>query len=157
MAKIEKILITRYGKKFFVKDLTKDFHTQFGFIKAKDLKRKDGSKIKSNKGKRFFIFSAGFIDNYSKISRGPQIIPRKDIGVIISETGINNKSKIVDSGTGSGALACFLANIAGKVVSYEIRKDFFKILGDFIFNANFTTKREVIANLVKLFPDYLKL
>ena len=52
----------------------------------------------------------------------------KDIGLILSETAINNKSVVVDAGSGSGALACFLANIAKEVISYEIREDFVKIV-----------------------------
>lgn len=35
-------------------------------------------------------------------------------------------------------------------------RNFFKILADFIFNCDVTMKQEVIANLVKLSPDYVK-
>ncbi len=125
METIKKILITNEGKKFYVRDLSKDFHTQFGYIKAKDL-RKNG-KVISNTKKEFFVFTPSFIDAYKKIKRMPQIITLKDLGIIIAETGINSKSKIIDAGTGSGALACFLANITKEVVSYEIRKDFLKV------------------------------
>ena len=124
---IKKILITKEGKTFHIKDTSKDFHCQFGLIKSKDLKKKDGSIIKTNTGKELTIFSPSFIDIYKKIKRAPQIITRKDIGIIISETGINKNSKVVDAGAGSGALACFLANICREVVTYEIRNDFIKI------------------------------
>ena len=119
--------MTKEGKKFYVKDLSKDMHTQFGYVKAKDLKKKNGTKVVSNTGTEFFMFNPEFIDLYKKKKRAPQIITLKDIGIIIAETGINLKSKIVDSGTGSGALACSMANIAKEVVSYELRKDFFKV------------------------------
>ena len=36
----------------------------------------------------------------------------------------------------------------------RFRRKFFKILVDFIFNADFATKKEIITNLVKLFPKY---
>lgn len=117
----------REGKKFYVRELNKDFHTQFGYIKAKDLKKKKG-KVITNTKKEMYIFEPSFIDVYRKIKRAPQIITLKDIGIIIAETGVNSKSKVVDAGAGSGALACFLANIAKEVVSYEIRKDFFKVV-----------------------------
>ena len=124
-----KILMNKHGKKFLVKDLDKDMHTQYGYFKKEDLKKsKQGSKIKTNTGKEFSVFSPNFIDLYRKIKRDAQIIPLKDIGLIVSETGINSKSKVVDAGSGSGALACFLANIVKEVVSYEIREDFIKIV-----------------------------
>ncbi len=65
---------------------------------------------------------------YKKIKRDAQIIPLKDIGLIIAETGMNKNSKIVDAGAGSGALACFLAHLCKEVVTYEIREDFINIV-----------------------------
>ncbi len=125
---IQKILITKEGKEFYIRDTSKDFHCQFGLVKAKDLTKKDGSIIKTNTNKELTIFSPSFIDTYKKIKRAPQIITRKDIGIIIAETGINKNSKVVDAGAGSGALACFLANICKEVTTYEIREDFIKIV-----------------------------
>jgi len=113
--------------KFLAKDISKDYHTKHGFFKKEDLK-KSGKAIKTNTGMEFSIFNPYFIDLYKKIKRDAQIIPLKDIGLIIAETGINNKSKIVDAGSGSGALCCFLANIAKEVITYEIREDFIEIV-----------------------------
>ena len=112
-------------KNYYLCDADKDFHTTDGFIKKSDLKKT--GIVKTNKGKEFYVLDASFIDVYRKIKRGPQIITSKDIGLIVSETGINKNSFVVDAGTGSGALACFLANITKKVVSYETRDDFIKI------------------------------
>ena len=123
----KKILITKDGKKLWVKELTKDFHTQYGFIKQKDLE-KNNVVVKTNTGKELTIFSPYFIDIYEKIKRVPQIITLKDIGLIITETGINKNSIVVDAGAGSGALACFLAHIVKKVYTYEIREDFTKVV-----------------------------
>ncbi len=112
--------------KFLIKDITKDFHTKHGFFKKEELKKT--RKITSNTKKEFTVFNPYFIDLYKKIKRDAQIIPLKDIGLIVSETGIDNKSEIVDAGAGSGALCCFLANIAKEVTTYEIRKDFIEIV-----------------------------
>lgn len=114
--------------KFLVKDTSKDYHTKYGFFKKEDLKAKAGSKVISNTKKEFTVFDPYFIDLYRKIKRDAQIIPLKDIGLIVSETGINGNSKVVDAGSGSGALCCFLANIAKEVVTYEIREDFIEIV-----------------------------
>ena len=115
--------MARTGRKFYVKDTSKDVHTQFGYVKAKELTGKPGTVLKTNMDKELFLFKPSFIDAYEKISRLAQIIPLKDIGSIITVTGLNNKSIIVDAGTGSGALACFMALHAKKVISYDIRQD----------------------------------
>ena len=128
MSQIKKVLMTKQGKKFFAKDLSQDLHTQYGMVKSHDLKAKDGSVLKSNTGREFYIFEPQFIDLYKKIRRDAQIIPLKDIGFIVAETGINRASKVLDAGSGSGALACFLAGIAKEVITYEIREDFIEVV-----------------------------
>jgi tRNA (adenine57-N1/adenine58-N1)-methyltransferase len=108
---------------YYVEDPSKDYHTSEGVISKKDLKKKDGSVVKTNTNKEFVIFSSDFTDDYRKIRRLPQIIPLKDIGIIISETGISKNSKVVDAGTGSGAVACFLGHLVKEITSYDIRKE----------------------------------
>ncbi|MBI2659208.1 tRNA (adenine-N1)-methyltransferase, partial [Candidatus Woesearchaeota archaeon] len=123
MNSIKKVLITRQGRKFYAKDLGQDLHTQYGYVKKEELKKaKEGDLRKSNTNKEFFIFNPSFIDLYRKIKRDAQIIQLKDIGLIIAETGISKSSKVLDAGSGSGALACFFAAIAKEVISYEIRE-----------------------------------
>lgn len=128
MEAIKRVLVADDGKRFYVRKLDEDFHTQFGFVSKSVLaKAKAGDVVKTNTGKEFFVFEPSFIDVYGRIKRAPQIIPRKDVAAIIAETGIGKSSVIVDAGTGSGALALFLANIAKEVVTYEIREDFAKV------------------------------
>ncbi len=122
-----KILINRDGR-FLIKDTTKDFHTKHGFFKKEDLRKAKGARVVSNTGKEFSIIDPSFIDLYRRIRRGAQIIPLKDIGMIVAETGINRTSRVVDAGSGSGALCCFLANIAKEVTTYDIREDFIEIV-----------------------------
>jgi len=120
-----KILIKNDGTKYYIKDSSKDYHCKEGLIKSSELKK---TKAKSNIGKEFSVFDASFIDDYSKIKRGAQIVSRKEIGLIVSETGINKESKVVDAGGGSGALSCYLAHLCKEVTTYEIREDFFNIV-----------------------------
>jgi len=148
---IKKILITKQGKKFYVKDLNQDVHTQFGFVKSEDLK-KSNTLVKTNTDKELHLIGPSFIDLYKKIKRGAQIIPLKDIGLIISETGIGKESRILDAGAGSGALACFIANIAKEVVTYEIREDFAEIVESnikFLGLKNIKLKRKDIYNEIE--------
>ena len=150
MASIKRIIITKQGRKFYIKDIEQDFHTQYGYIKKEDLKKsKQDNLLKSNTGKEFFIFEPIFIDLYRKIKRDAQIIPLKDIGFIIAETGINKKTRVLDAGSGSGALACFLASIAKEVITYEIREDFIGIVKDniqFLGLKNIKIKNKNIYN-----------
>ncbi len=145
----ERILINKdkEGKVFYVPTITKDFHTQFGFVKKEDLKKKRGV-VKSNLGVEFFIMEPSVVDLFKKIRRGPQIINFKDIGLIIAETGINKRSVVVDAGTGSGFLAINLALRAKKVVSYEVRKDFYDVAleNKEMFEKVFDLKNLVLKN-----------
>jgi geranylgeranyl reductase family protein len=49
-----------------------------------------------------------------------------------------------------------IGNISYLSWKRRFRKNFFKILADFILNSDITIKQEVIANLVKLSPDYFR-
>jgi tRNA (adenine57-N1/adenine58-N1)-methyltransferase catalytic subunit len=107
-------------KQFYVEDLSRDFSTQYGTIRKSDL-RKTGA-VRSSQDKEFRIFDASFIDNYKHMKRLPQVIPLKDIGYIVAKTGVGPESVIVEGGTGSGALAIFLARICKRVYSYEVEQ-----------------------------------
>jgi tRNA (adenine57-N1/adenine58-N1)-methyltransferase len=108
-------------KEFFVSDTSNDYHTDKGVISKADLKKI--GKVQSNRGADFYAFEPSFIDLYKRIKRIAQIIPRKDVGFIITEAGIGKKSVILDAGSGSGGLSLFLANIAKKVITYDIKQE----------------------------------
>jgi len=122
-----KVLIhLKEGTKYLVKEPNRDFHTNQGMIKAADL-AKEG-KISSSTGEIFACFKPGYSDLWENLKRGPQILLQKDIGLIISKTGINKASKVVDAGGGSGSLCLSLANICKQVVVYETNPDNIKII-----------------------------
>lgn len=113
--------IIKDSKKFLIKDTSKDFHSQFGVISKDDLQKT--GKALTGKGDTISIFEPSFIDLYEKIKRNAQIITLKDIGTIITETGITKNHVILEAGSGSGSLTMFLANFSKKVISYDIRED----------------------------------
>jgi tRNA (adenine57-N1/adenine58-N1)-methyltransferase len=119
--KIGKIIINDEGETFYTRENEKTFHTKFGTI---DVSKKE----QTLRQKKFYIFNPEFIDRYKRILRVAQIPPLKDVGMIIAETGINKETKIIESGAGSGGLTCFLAQIAKKVTSYEIREDYYDVV-----------------------------
>ena len=124
---IQRVLLGE-KRKFYIRDITQDYHCQYGFFTVEDLKAPSGSTIKSNKGKELVIVDATVVDKYEKLSRGPQIVPRKDIGFFLVECGITKESKILDAGSGSGAIACMMARFAKEVDTCEIREDHHKIV-----------------------------
>jgi len=83
-----------------------------------------------------------------KLKRGPQIITPKDASIILSYTGAEPGSKVVDAGSGSGFLAIFLARYLnpGKVYTYEKDERFIKIAKE-----NF--KRTGLKNIVSRKAD----
>jgi tRNA (adenine57-N1/adenine58-N1)-methyltransferase len=118
----------RKPKVFYVEDSSKDYHSELGIIKAADLKKKDGSVLMTSKGKDLILLTCGFIDRYKRMDRLAQIIPLKDIGHIITETGIGSNSRVMEAGAGSGAVSVFLSGIVKEVVSYEIREDHLEVV-----------------------------
>ncbi|MGM5484722.1 MAG: tRNA (adenine-N1)-methyltransferase [Nanobdellota archaeon] len=124
MERIKKILMTKEGRKFFIKDTNKDFHTQYGYISKDDFRKR---RPKTNTGKELSCFKPFFHDLYKKMKRGAQIIPLKDLAMIIAETGINNDTVVIDAGSGSGALSLYVAKFAKQVYSFDIREDHLKI------------------------------
>ncbi len=103
-------------------------HTDLGIIKLDELGAKSfGDKISSHLGVEFVIQKPRAPDFFAHAKRSGAPMMPKDIGVIISNTGLCSSDSVLDAGTGSGILAIYLAGIAKKVVSYEIREEFIEI------------------------------
>lgn len=65
-------------------------------------------------------------DLYPRIKRGPQTLTQKDIGLILAYTGMASGWKVIEGGSGSGALTIYLANAvrpSGHVYSYDWRPE----------------------------------
>jgi tRNA (adenine57-N1/adenine58-N1)-methyltransferase catalytic subunit len=134
---------------YYVSDLNNNFNTEDGIILKKDLQKKDGSIIITSKKIEYIIFSSNFLDDYKKIKRKAQIITTKDIGFIITQTGINNESIVIDAGSGSGALCCYLAKVCKKVISYDLRDDAIEVAKnnqEFLKIKNLKIKKKDICN-----------
>jgi len=103
-------------------------HTDLGIIKLDALtEMQPGDTISSHTGVEFTIRKPRSPDFFRHAKRtGAPMMP-KDIGAIISYTGLCSTDSVLDAGTGSGILAIYLGAIAKKVVSYEIRKEFLEI------------------------------
>ena len=109
----------------------RELHTHKGLINLTELIDKEfGTRIYSSKGVEFVAFRPTIRDYVFKISRRTQIIYPKDIALIIFFSGVGPGSRVVEGGTGAGALAAALASYvkpSGRVYSYEIREEFMEI------------------------------
>ncbi len=145
------LLVDPRGKRYLVKVEDKEFHTDLGILNLGELIGKPyGTKIKSHRGgETFTALKPDINDIIAKMKRGPQIVHPKDAGIIIAYAGISPGDTVIEAGAGSGgALTIFLANAvgsSGKVISYEVRKDFYEIAQKNVELAGFSD-RVVLKN-----------
>ena len=123
------LLYLSQRKTYLVKvEAGKTFHTHKGFIKIDDLIGKEyGSAVLSSLDVQFIALKPLLRDYIMKAVRRTQITYPKDIALIIMFSGIGPGSRVVEAGTGTGALTTALAHYVkpdGHVYSYEVRKEF---------------------------------
>ncbi len=119
-SKKKKYLISLKKGKVFEFHKGKVFHDEI-------LKRNWGEKIISSKGEELLILKptlAEFV--LKKLKRISQIIYPKDIGQILVLGDIFPGAKVLECGTGSGALTCYLIRAVGekgKIISIDEREE----------------------------------
>ncbi|MEM2995232.1 MAG: tRNA (adenine-N1)-methyltransferase [Candidatus Bathyarchaeia archaeon] len=123
------LLYLNQRKTFLVRvEAGKTFHTHKGFIKFDDLIGKEyGSMVLSSLNIEFKLLKPLLRDYVMKALRKTQITYPKDIALIIMFSGISAGSRVVEAGTGAGALTTAIAHYVkpnGKVYSYEARAEF---------------------------------
>lgn len=103
-----------------------EFHTHKGIIRFDDLVGHEYGEIfeTTPSRKQFFVFQPLPSDFVVKMDRKTQIIYPEDIGLILVYTGVGPGSRVVEAGTGSGALTANLAYYTrptGHVYTYDVR------------------------------------
>jgi tRNA (adenine57-N1/adenine58-N1)-methyltransferase len=108
----------------------KSFHTHKGFIQLGELIGKEyGTRTASSMGVEFVALKPTLRDHVFKMLRKTQITYPKDIALIIMFSGAGPGSRVVEAGTGTGALTnalAFYIKPTGHVYSYEVRSEFIK-------------------------------
>jgi len=106
----------------------RQFHTHKGFIALADLVgRPFGSEVKSSLGYTFWALKPTTYDFIMHSARRTQIMYPKDIGLIILKLALSSGLKVLEIGTGSGAMtlaAALAVKPAGHVHTYEARAEF---------------------------------
>ena len=125
------ILSLNQRKTYLVKvEQGKSFHTHKGYVKFDDIIGKEyGSTITSSLRFEFVALKPQLRDYVMKCARQTQIMYPKDISLIVMFSGIGPGSRVVEAGTGTGAMTTALAHYVkpdGKIYSYEIREEFQK-------------------------------
>lgn len=102
------------------------FQTHRGELRHDDIIGKPwGTRLVSHTGNPFFLMRPGLSDLITQIKRNTQIMYPKDIGYIVMIMGIGPGVRVLEAGTGSGALTtafAYLVGDSGKVISYERRE-----------------------------------
>ena len=105
----------------------KQFHSHHGIVEHDSLiGGPEGVLVSSSGGARFRAFRPTLADFTLKMQRGAQVVYPKDIGLILVYADIFPGARVLEAGSGSGALTLALARAVGedgRVLSLEVRPD----------------------------------
>ena len=121
------MILDERGKKYLLKE-DKEFQSDLGIVSAEQIANsKIGDELKSHLDHTFKIVKPNVNDFIDLMDRRCSILIQKDIGSVLAHTGLGAGDRVVDAGTGAGAIALNFGNVVGsegKVYTYEIREDF---------------------------------
>jgi tRNA (adenine57-N1/adenine58-N1)-methyltransferase len=104
-----------------------ELQTHRGVVRHDDLTgRSWGSRVVSHLGQPFFLLSPSLHDLLLYLPRQSQIVFPKEIGYILLRLSVGPGTRVIEAGTGSGAMTLALAwavGPEGHVYSYDRRHD----------------------------------
>jgi tRNA (adenine57-N1/adenine58-N1)-methyltransferase len=86
----------------------------------------EGTRVETSGGMVLVAFRPRFADHVLKMPRTAQVVYPKDLGPIVTYADVHPGARVVEAGTGSGALTialCRAVGPQGRVVSYEVRQE----------------------------------
>ena len=125
----DQVLITDRKERRYLLRLTTTgvFHSHLGnFPHSKLLGREDGTRLTTSMGHEVLAVRPTMADFTIQMPRIATVVYPKDLGAIIVYGDIFPGAKVLEAGTGSGALTIALTRAIGehgKLVSYDIRHD----------------------------------
>jgi tRNA (adenine57-N1/adenine58-N1)-methyltransferase len=123
------VLLMTAGRKQFIVRLKAggELQTHKGIVRHDDLiGRSLGREIHSHLGHAFLVLAPSFHDLIQDLRRITQIMFSKDVGYVLLKMNVGPGSRVIEAGTGSGALTLALSRAVsptGRVFSYEVRSD----------------------------------
>ena len=127
------ILVSPRGKRRLLRvDTQQDWHSTDGVLSAADLVAAAyGSEVQTSLAVPLRVYEPGLYDLLKGVKRQTQIIYPKDIAYICMRLGAGPGRRIVEAGSGSGALTLGLSwfcGASGEVHSCEAREEFHKLV-----------------------------
>ena len=123
------VLLVGLKQKYHIFPLIQDgeLHTHRGIVYHNDLIEKQwGTQVLSHKGSPFYFLKPGIEELIKTTKRNTQIMYAKDIGYVLLKLNIVNGARVIEAGTGSGALTQVIAAVigdSGKLFSYDVRDE----------------------------------
>ncbi|MGE5227717.1 MAG: tRNA (adenine-N1)-methyltransferase [Planctomycetaceae bacterium] len=122
------LLVDQRGRTYvFTLQRAGTYHTHSGTLPHDALLgHPEGTRVETSKGMVFTAFRPRFADFALKMKRGAQVVYPKDLGPILIDADVFPGSRVLEAGTGSGALTialCRAVGAEGRVVSYEVREE----------------------------------
>lgn len=107
---------------------TPKLHTHLGILDVSALVGKEfGLRVTTTLGDELVVLRPTIEDLVLKLSRKTQVIYPKDLGLMMVKLGVRSGSRVIETGTGSGAttaLMAYLAQPEGMVYTYDINPEF---------------------------------
>ncbi len=125
----DQVLLYQDARRKWVTTISKQrFHTHKGFVELETLAgKKFGESVTTSMGQTLAIFRPRTVDIVESFDRPTQILYPKDIGYALYQLGTKSGERVLEVGTGSGAMTASLASAVqpnGHVYTYENRPEF---------------------------------
>jgi tRNA (adenine57-N1/adenine58-N1)-methyltransferase len=122
------LLVDQRGRQYLFRLQTGgSYHTHSGALPHDSLiGALEGTRVETVSGMVLTAFRPRFADYALKMKRGAQVVYPKDLGPIVMYADVFPGARVIEAGTGSGALTmalCRAVGPEGRVVSYETRAE----------------------------------
>lgn len=122
------LLIDQRGRTYLLRlESGGTYHTHSGTLPHDELIGElEGITVETARGMVLTAFRPRFADFVLKMPRGAQVVYPKDVGPIVVYADVHPGARVLEAGTGSGALTialCRATGPQGRVVSYDVRPE----------------------------------